>query len=249
MDKISYNFNIADTRHQLELVWVEGAGEKGFWFGEDTHRFPVHVNSFFMATCPVTQALWKHIMGDDANLSHFKQDNNPVEHVSWDEINQADGFLGKINSSNVLSELKKQLPTNSKPLFRLPSETEWEYAARGGIHWRENLLFSGSDNPDEVAWFKANSKGHTWPVGKKAPNQLGIYDLCGNVWQWCRDIHTYNTDLIPRDGSPYLGNGTARILRGGCHHNGAVHCTVSKRYEIVPDAKDECIGFRLVLEF
>ncbi len=229
----------------LTMVYVAGTGEQAFWFGEDTHRFPVQAGDFWMSALTVTQALWKHIMGKDANRSRFRSDDRPVEHVSWDDINQAGGFLERLNNSDILSALKEQVPTVEA--FRLPSEAEWEYAARGGKHWRENLLFSGSDNPDEVAWYKANSGNQTHPAGKKAPNQLGIYDLCGNVWEWCQDIHTYDTNLIPKNGMPYLGEGKSRILRGGCHHNGAVHCTVSKRYEIIPDAADECIGFRLVL--
>jgi sulfatase modifying factor 1 len=247
MENLKYIFNTAGTQHQLNLIFVESPGERGFWFGEDTNRFGVRVNDFFMADCPVTQALWKHVMGDSVNQSRFLADENPVEHVSWDDINNPDGFLEKINNSDILKDITAQLPAGVKAKFRLPSETEWEYAARGGTHWRENLLFSGSDNINDVAWYKANSGNRTWPVAQKAPNQLGIYDMCGNIWEWCQDSHTYDTSLIPRDGSPYWGEGKTRILRGGCHHNGAVHCTVSKRYEIIPDAADECIGFRLAL--
>ncbi|MEP7348020.1 MAG: SUMF1/EgtB/PvdO family nonheme iron enzyme, partial [Gemmatimonadaceae bacterium] len=81
----------------------------------------------------------------------------------------------------------------------------------------------------------------------KAPNQLGIYDMSGNVWEWCRDSFTRDTSMIPADGTPFLSDNSDRILRGGCHHNWAMHCTVSKRYEIVSEHHDECVGFRLAL--
>jgi formylglycine-generating enzyme len=115
--------------------------------------------------------------------------------------------------------------------FRLPSETEWEYAARGGPHWLDGFRFSGSDDVDSVAWYDRRHGDHTQRVAQKAPNQLGVHDMSGNIWEWCQDVFT-------RD--------VATILRGGCFHNWAVHCTVSKRYEIAHDYHDGCIGFRLV---
>lgn len=246
MNNLIYPYLLAGTPHQLDLIFVESP-EKGFWFGDDTNRFGMRVGDFFMSSVPVTHALWKHVMGGPTKPGLTNTDDEPAIHVSWDDVCQPGGFLDQINKSEILAKLKSRLPADTDIIFRLPSETEWEYAARGGKYWRENLLFSGSDNINDVAWYKQNSGSHTHPVGQKAPNQIGIYDLCGNVWEWCQDSYTPDTDLIPRDGSPYLGNGHSRILRGGCHHNGAVHCTVSKRYQIIPDAKDECIGFRLVL--
>jgi formylglycine-generating enzyme required for sulfatase activity len=128
----------------------------------------------------------------------------------------------------------------------LPSETEWEYVARGGKHWKDNFQYSGSNNIDEVAWYQQNSHDEVKEVGRKAPNQLGIYEMNGNVWEWCQDCYQRDTKKIPKDGSPFMSAGVDRVLRGGCHHNWAIHCTVSKRYEIGKDFKDNCIGFRLV---
>jgi formylglycine-generating enzyme len=130
--------------------------------------------------------------------------------------------------------------------FRLPSETEWEYAARGGPHWLDGFRFSGSDDVDSVAWYDRRHGDHTQRVAQKAPNQLGVHDMSGNIWEWCQDVFTRDVATIPSDGRPFVGPGDDRVLRGGCFHNWAVHCTVSKRYEIAHDYHDGCIGFRLV---
>jgi formylglycine-generating enzyme required for sulfatase activity len=160
--------------------------------------------------------------------------------------------------------------------FRLPSETEWEYAARGGPHWPDGFAFSGSNDPDAVAWYGPRwTRAHdaiasvlgprlgwrvvgqlrigmrkptrTHAVATKAPNQLGLYDMSGNVWEWCQDVCTDDLNTVPGDGAPYLGAGAERRLRGGCHHNWDLHCTVTWRYGIEPGAHDGCIGFRLAL--
>ena len=154
--------------------------------------------------------------------------------------------------------------------FRLPSETEWEYAARGGPHWTDGFDYSGSDDPDEVAWYGPRwTRAHelacrllgwrfvgrwgqfrgptrTHDVATKAPNQLGIYDMSGNVFEWCQDV-CVDMDKVPLDGTPWLGPGDERRLRGGCHNNWSLFIRVWWRYGIVPDAHDGCIGFRLVL--
>lgn len=187
------------------------------------------------------------------NPSHFLGQERPVENVSFNDITQEDGFLNKLNLV---------FGNKYKAVFRLPSEAEWEYAASGGTHWVDGFQFSGSHDISEVAWYEQNSgkyrdpeiisklKNHekgteTHTVGEKLANQLGIYDMCGNVWEWCQDYFQRDIYKIPKDGTPYLGETLDRVLRGGCHHNGAIHCTVSKRYEISPEAKDECIGFRI----
>ena len=100
---------------------------------------------------------------------------------------------------------------------------------------------------EAVAWYKDNSCDLMHDVGLKAPNQLGIYDMSGNAWEWCQDSFTRDTNQIPTDGTAFIGDSDERILRGGCYHNWAIHCTVSKRYEIDAASSDGCIGFRLVL--
>jgi formylglycine-generating enzyme required for sulfatase activity len=158
--------------------------------------------------------------------------------------------------------------------FRLPSETEWEYAARGGPPWTDGFAFSGGNDIDKVAWYGQRFSGarrlvgrllgwrlgwrltsrprrrtstHAHDVGTKAPNQLGLSDMCGNVWEWCQDACVDDSQAVPADGSAWLGPGPDRRLRGGCHHNWDIHCTVWFRYGIARDTQGEAIGFRLVL--
>jgi sulfatase modifying factor 1 len=236
------------TEYALELVFIAGtAANDPFLFGDE---WPIVIPDYYISKYQTTQAIWKFVMGDEQNHSHYKNDLNPVEHVSWDEIQD---FTAKLN-----------VQFSDRGIFRLPTETEWEYAARGGRHWRDGFRFAGTDNMKEAGWYEGNAgpyadlamisqlKNHAkltqpHPVGQKKPNQLGLYDMNGNLWEWCQDWYTPDARKIPRDGSAYNMQTDSKILRGGCHHNGAVHCTSTKRYEIIPDAKDACIGFRLAL--
>ena len=270
MATLSYRWRVDDTEHELRLVWVPATDGKPFMFGRAPRRKPVEVGGFHIGATPVTQALWLHVMGDNPAKSPGLR--CPVEHASWEDITRTGGFLDRLNTSGILTALGEP---GSR--FRLPSETEWEYAARGGPHWPDGYVFSGSHDPDAVAWYGPRwNRGHQlvsdllgWPLGwrltgrvrriigkkatrthdvaLKAPNQLGTYDMSGNVWEWCEDVCTDDLNQVPGDGTPYRGSGTERRLRGGCHHNWDLHCTVDWRYGIVPDAADACIGFRVVL--
>ena len=226
---------------------------------------------FFISTTPVTQALWERVT--DANPAVHPDPQCPVENVSWKHIAGHGGFLDRLNASDVLSSMAAG---DAALRFRLPSEAEWEYAARGGPHWRDDFAFSGSNDADEVAWYGprwgradqalvgllgwragwrlANRvrkllprRTRTHPVGAKAPNQLGLYDMSGNVWEWCQDVCTEELEALPNDGRPYVGPGTERRLRGGCHHNWDLHCRGWRRYGIEPGAHDGCLGFRVVV--
>jgi formylglycine-generating enzyme len=242
MENLEVLFEIDDSPQKVEMIYVEGTRGDPYPFGGGGDGPLIHIEDFFISTYPVTQTLWKAVIG--TNPSHFRGEDNPVEYVSWNIITEPGGFLDRINAARPTGGA---LPAGTELTFRLPSETEWEYAARGGKHWRDGFAHSGSNNVNEVAWFKDNSGKRTHAVGEKAPNQLGIYDMNGNVWEWCMDLHCRDLSRIPLDGSPFLLGGEDRILRGGCHHNWAMHCRVDNRYSIMPDAADECIGFRIVL--
>ena len=192
-----------------------------------------------------------------SNPAVTKGSNRPAEVVSYNDITGDNGFLDRLNK---LTGGKEIIPPGL--FFHLPTETEWEYAARGGIHWKDNFHYSGSNDIDTVGWYESNAgkitdiailhqlkntqKGtETHDVGLKLPNQLGIFDMSGNVWEWCQDYFQRDVYKIPIDGTACREESADRVLRGGCHHNWAVHCTVYKRYEIGPAFKDGCIGFRM----
>jgi formylglycine-generating enzyme required for sulfatase activity len=272
-DVLTYQWRDGDAQHELTLVRVPGTDGTPFLFGRGPDRRPIEIRDFYIGTTPVTQALWQHVMG--ANPAVRPDPRCPVENVTWEDITFRGGFLERINASEIPYALAGR---GSAVEFRLPSETEWEYAARGGPHWTDDFIFSGSNDPREVAWFGARwtparrfmaglfgprlgwrifgrrrlanlfaRPTRTHDVATKAPNQLGIYDMSGNVWEWCQDICIDDLNAVHADGTPYLGAGEERRLRGGCHHNWDLHCTVAWRYGITPDAHDGCIGLRLVL--
>lgn len=245
MEAIRYGWNADDRSHELKLAFVSGTHGHPYSFGEGACARPVEIQDFLIGTVPVTQAFWNHVMGTDANPAAHRRPDLPIENVSWNEITRRGGFLDCINESPVRAAILAKLEAR-RGTFRLPSETEWEYAARGGPRWPDGFRFSGSDDIEAVAWYDRRHGDHTQPVGQKAPNQLGIYDMSGNVWEWCQDVFARQVESIPQDGTAFVGPGDERVLRGGCFHNWAVHCTVSKRYEIAHDYRDGCIGVRLV---
>jgi len=191
---------------------------------------PVHkvtISDFAMSQTEVTQALWLAVMG--SNPSCFKGDSLPVESVSWDDCNS---FIVKLNRL-------------SGKYYRLPTEAEWEYAARGG-NKSQGFTYSGANTIDDVAEYRGNNSKNTKAVGSKQPNELGLYDMSGNVWEWCSDWYgpyksTHQTNPIgPTDGS-------CRVYRGGSWCGNASCCQLASRGNSIPDVRDNSIGFRLVL--
>jgi len=217
-----------------DLVFVEGTHGDPFLFGEGEGARRIEIGDLYVARVPVTNALWTDVMKETRRRSNNGSEQTPVEYVSWDDITGPDGFLASLNRDRAAR-------------FRLLSETEWEFVARGGRHWRDGFRYAGSNDIDEVAWYDRNSRKHIHPVGRKAPNQLGVCDMSGNVWEWCQDSFIRDTSQIPGDGSAFSGPADERVLRGGCYNNWAIHCTVWKRYEIAHDYGDESIGFRLAV--
>ena len=241
---IRLKWKSGDDERMLEMVRVEGTNERPYSFGEGNDIRPIEVPSFLIATVPVTQPLWTHVMGAANNPSIGRGGPLPIENVSWDDITRPGGFLDRMNESDIRTQMAAQVPGGTA--FRLPTETEWEYAARGGPHWPDGFRFSGSDDIDLVAWYDRKSGDCTKEVARKAPNPLGLYDMSGNVWEWCQDSFTRDVNAIPEDGSACAAESPERVLRGGCFHNWAIHCMVSKRYQIERHFHDGCIGFRLV---
>ncbi len=220
--------------------YLMGAGK---WDGEgNKDEFPVHevdIDGFWIAACPVTQAQWEAIMSNlflkrvrPNNPSWFKMGKTyPVEQVSWHEAQE---FIAKLIAAN-----------KGKYHFRLPTEAEWEYAARGGGRPHK---YAGGKHFEAYAWYSANSGMTARPVGKKLPNELGLYDMSGNIYEWCQD--TYSETAYQRHGrdNPVLiDEGIKRVLRGGSWSNSSHEIRCAYRASVHPDFKGNYIGFRLVM--
>ena len=187
----------------------------------------VTLSSYYICKYEVTQALWRAVMG--SNPSYSKGDNLPVERVSW---NDCQTFINRLNSYTGRN-------------FRLPTEAEWEFAARGGNYSR-HYKYSGSNYIGDVAWYGGNSGSSTHPVGTKQPNELGLYDMSGNVWEWCSDWHgSYSSYSQSNPTGPNSGAG--RVKRGGSNYYDVNVCRSSFRGYITPDYSCHDLGLRLVL--
>ena len=209
-------------------------------FNVDTSEFPIHfvtLSDYYIGETEVTQELWEAVMG--SNPSHFKGDKNPVEMVSY---NDCELFIYKLNTL-----LAAQLPAGRK--FRLPSEAQWEFAARQGIAGRYlNYKYSGSDDIDKVAVYRGNSGKRTYPVKSKEPNLLGLYDMSGNVWEWCSDWfgdRYYSSSPQANPEGP--SSGSYRVRRGGGWSCFALACRVTNRGNAAPSDRENDTGLRLAL--
>jgi len=223
----------------IEMIAVKGGTFKMGCTSEqsdcDDDEKPIHsvtVDDFYIGKYEVTQAQWKAIMG--SNPSHFDDcgSNCPVENVSWKDVQE---FIEKLNQKTGKN-------------YRLPTEAGWEYAARGGGK-SKGYKYAGSNSIGSIAWYDGNSGNKTHPVGQKQANELGIYDMSGNVWEWCSDW--YDSDYYsssPRNNPAGPSSGSYRVLRGGgWWSDGARYCRVAYRSDGSPDGRDSCDGFRLVL--
>lgn len=189
------------------------------------HR--VTLSSYYIGKYEVTQAEWRAVMG--SNPSNFKGDNLPVENISWNDCQE---FIRKLNSLTGKN-------------FRLPTEAEWEFAARGGNNSR-GYKYSGSNDVGSVAWHDGNSGSKTHPVGQKSPNELELYDMSGNVREWCQDWYgDFSSSSQTNPTGP--ASGSFRVCRGGCWNFNARFCRVSLRNSFTPGYRDGGLGLRLVL--
>ena len=218
----------------IEMVYVKGGtftmgatSEQGSDANADekpTHS--VTLSDYYIGKYEVTQAQWRAVMG--SNPIYFTGNNLPVENVSWTDIQE---FIQKLN---------KKTGKN----FRLPTEAEWEYAARGG-NQSKGYKYSGSNTLDDVAWYTRNSSSKTHPVGQKQPNELGVYDMTGNVLEWCQDWYgSYSSSSQTNPTGPSSGSG--RVLRGGSWHSSVGYCRVSYRGCDYSGYRCSRYGFRLV---
>ena len=200
------------------MVLVEGGTfQMGDTFGDgSTDEKPVHsvtVSSFYLGKYEVTQREWRDVMG--TNPSTCRGDSLPVENVSW---YKAVEFCNRLSAKDGLDPSYAISGTNvtydfSKNGFRLPTEAEWEFAARGGNQSRGNEC-SGSNDRNEAGWYVGNAGGTTHQVGTKIPNEIGLYDMSGNVWEWCWDIYGAYSSSAQNDPTG-ASSGSRRVLRGG----------------------------------
>ena len=225
---------------EFKMIAVEGGefqmGEEGKWyeFGKDNRAHSVTLSDYYIGETQVTQELWKAVMG--INPSNFKDGENlPVDSVNYNDCVK---FVEKLNSL-----LSGQLPNGRK--FRLPTEAEWEFAARGGNR-SKGFLYAGSNHAYDVAWYNGNSGSVTHPVKQKHANELGLYDMSGNVWEWCYDWYCeYSTSSQTNPKGP--STGSARVLRGGGWDDYARYCRVAYRCYNSPDYRNGYYGLRLAL--
>ena len=220
----------------IDWVFVEGGSYvMGNNNAEDGDERPAHnvlVNDFFIGKYEITQREWIKTMGNNPSRNDFCEDC-PVENVSWEDTQE---FLETIQ--NRLGES-----------WRLPTEAEWEYAAKGGKN-KDSFVFSGSSNIGQVAWFDMNSGLSTRPVGAKQPNSLGIFDMSGNVFEWCSDWYGekyYEESLENNPMGPIIG--AERVLRGGSFDNAQIFARVTDRFKDQPDTRLFKYGFRVVKDF
>lgn len=213
----TYNMGCVSTSNRYE-------------YGSELPIHSVTLSDFYIGQYEVTQALWRAVMGENPS---FWQGNDslPVEQVSWSD---AQLFVARLSQQTGMH-------------FRLPTEAEWEYAARGGTKSKGHIYPGTSQMPLDYAWFGSNAQGHTHPVGQKLPNELGLYDMGGNVWEWCSDwMGQYESQ--PQSNPQGPRHGENRILRGGSINSPAWGCRVSDRSWYLPVNGYRYYGFRLVLD-
>ena len=204
---------------------------------ENVHR--VELDGFYIGMLEVTQSQWEKVVGTNIYSQQYKVgasrtcgvgSDYPMYYVSWEEA----------------MEFCRLLSNKTGKTYTLPTEAQWEYAARGGTK-ADGAKYAGNHMVDLVAWYAGNSDGSTHPCGSKSPNALGIFDMCGNVFEWCKDW--YKSGYESHDTNNPTGplSGSHRVLRGGCWFRDASSCRVAFRYRRSPGDRGSGVGFRVVL--
>ncbi len=216
------------------MVLVEGdtytMGDYDYESESPAHE--VSLSDYWISAITVTQKQWCAIMGENQmwHSAYGKGDDYPANYVSYD---QALLFVQRLNSY-------------AGTHFRLPTEAEWEFAALGGKR-SQGYIYSGSSNIDEVAWYNGNTSGSMLPVGWKVPNELGLYDMSGNVCEWCSDWYgTYSGETVTNPAGPT--NGTKRVVRGGNFTLNANYARCKARNALTPNNQSLAVGVRLVMD-
>lgn len=232
------NFNVNGVSFNM-LPVEHGTFQMG-QSADDNNVTPVHSvtisQDYYIGETEVTQALWKAVTGysptsDGGSWSsrYGLGDNYPAYHISW---NDCQDFITKLNAA-------------TGQTFRMPTDAEWEYAAKGGNN-SQGYTYSGSNTIDDVAWYTGNSSSQTHPVAMKAPNELGLYDMSGNVWEWCSDLYSSYSSSAVTDPTGAT-SGSDRVLRGGSWNFSATSCRSAYRTYYDPTHRLNSVGFRLCL--
>ncbi|MCQ2230417.1 MAG: formylglycine-generating enzyme family protein [Paludibacteraceae bacterium] len=235
-DVSGVKFNMILVEGDTFTMGADTAMDADYW-GDEVPVHKVILSDYYIGELEVTQALWKKVVGtvpSDNYKGGSVSDKYPVESVSWNDCQK---FITKLNEM-------------TKRNFALPTEAQWEFAAKGG---KKSLSykFSGGDGMKIVGWCTDNSEKETHETGKKKPNELGLYDMSGNVREWCVDVYgDYDTTMQINPTGPAISNSVAteRVARGGSFDDPAFYCRNSFRTKSLPTSKLKYVGLRLVLK-
>ena len=246
---ITKDGKVTNTVVEVKMVWIPGGsfemGDAGYSYSGPVHT--VTVSGFSMGKYEVTQTQYQSVMGSNPSNRYGVGNNYPVYYVSWYDAVE---FCNKLSEREGLTQAYTISGTNvtwnrNANGYRLPTEAEWEYAAKGGNGSPGNYTYSGSNNAGNVAWYSSNSGDKTHHVGTKSPNGLGLYDMSGNVYEWCWDWHRTYTSEEQTDPMG-ASSGSYRVLRGGGWFDSAEGVRSASRDGSDPYGRYFIIGFRLV---